>query len=155
MLTLSVQVPDTRDRAAFATLRDGFKTVMTGNAAASATQTIAASHANPACDPLRLWGHPPYGRYRLLNHRPASPDQAREYGRHLLLFEPESGQALEAESFGRLALLVYGGPADRERKLRRTQGGVRLTERMLDAIVTRLRTADDMALDLEPLRAPA
>jgi hypothetical protein len=155
MLTLNVQVPEARDRAAFATLRDGFKTVMNGNAVASATPTIAASNANPSCDPMRLWGHPPFGSYRLLNHRPASHDQAREYGSHLLVFEPESGQALEAESFGRLALLVYAGPADRDRKLRRTQGGVRLTDRMLDAIVSRLRSAEDMVLELEPLRAPS
>src|SRR5687767_13639016 len=118
MLKLTVQVPQARDRTALATLRDGTAIVASDHAAASAMQSVAARHANPACDPLRLCGHPPLGTYSLLSHEPTRLQQAAEYGAHLLLFEPQSGDALDAESFGRLALLVYGGGAN---SLRRTQ----------------------------------
>ncbi len=155
MLTLNVRVEAARDRTGVATLRDGSKTVMTGPVAASATQAIAARRANPGCDPLRVWGHPPFGGYRLLHYVEARPDLHGEYGTHLLLFEPESGQALEAESFGRLALLAYGGPAGRDGRLRRTQGGLRLSSKLLYAIVERLRAGANMALLLAPLTAPA
>jgi uncharacterized membrane protein YgcG len=150
MLRLKVEVPEGRDRTAFATLRDGSRTVATAHAVASATPALAAQHANPACDPLRPWGHPPLGRYSLLHHEPAPSRQAPEYGAHLLLFQPESGEALDAESFGRLALLAYGGPGRR-----RTQGGLRLTNEMLDAIVRRLSPGEEMTLDLVTLQPPA
>ncbi|MBI3917247.1 MAG: hypothetical protein HY322_09595 [Betaproteobacteria bacterium] len=155
MLKLNVQVPEPRNRTAIATLRDGFNTIATDHAVASATPALAAQHANPSCDPLRPWGHPPLGSYRLLHHEPAQPDQSKEYGSHLLLFEPESGPALEAESFGRLALLVYGGAADHNRKMRRTQGGLRLGARMLDAVVKRLHPGEELTLELVPLRDPS
>jgi hypothetical protein len=155
MLTLNVQVPAARDRAGVATLHDGRATIMTGPAVASAAPAIGAKRANPACDPLRAWGHPPFGGYRLLHHVQARPDLAGEYGAHLLLFEPQSGQALDAESFGRLALLAYGGPAGRDGRLRRTQGGLRLADRMITAIVARLQSGADLALAIAALTAPA
>jgi uncharacterized membrane protein YgcG len=155
MLALNVRVAETRERTGVATLRDGLKTVMTGPVVASATQAIAARRANPDCNPLRVWGHPPFGGYRLLHYVEARADLHGEYGTHLLLFEPESGQALEAESFGRLALPAYSGPAGRDGRLRRTQGGLRLSNKMLNAIVEKLRAGSDMTLELAPLTAPA
>lgn len=150
MLTLKVEVPEARDRAAFATLRDGMRTVATGPAVASATPAFAAQRANPDCDPLRLCGHPPLGRYRLLHREPTGAGQPAHYGAQLLLFEPQSGPALHAESFGRLGLLVFGGPPGR-----RTQGGLRVNNEMLNAIVTRLSQGGDMTLEVVPLRAHA
>ena len=155
MLRLTVEIPEARDHAAVATLRDGFTTIVSDAAAASATEAYARMHDNPDCDPLRRWGHPPFGQYVLLNHQPSQADLAREYGHHLLLFQPTSGPALQAESFGRLAMLAYGGPSGADRKMRRTQGGLRLTDHMLNAIVARLKPQDDLMLELKPLRAPA
>ena len=154
MLRLTVQVPEGRDRTAVAELRDGLKTVVSGTAAASSTPAIAAAHGNSVCDPLRPWGHPPFGVYRLLSHLAATVAEAREYGSPVLLFEPQSGAALDAESFGRLALLVYGGPAGRDGRLRRTQGGVRVTDAMLRIVAARLAAGAELELRLEPLRAP-
>ena len=151
MLTLKIEVPEARDRTAIATLRDGVKTLATDHAVASATPTLAAQHGNPDCDPLRLCGHPPLGRYRLLN-RQRAPDHVREYGSHILLFEPEAGPALDAESFGRLALLAYGGAKGRDNAMRRTQGGLRLSDTMLHAVVSRLSPGQTMKLELVPLR---
>jgi uncharacterized membrane protein YgcG len=152
MLTLQVEVAEARDRTAFATLREGLRTVASGAAVASATPAFAARHANPQCDPLRLCGHPPLGRYRLLHHEPAGAGRLAHYGAHLLLFEPQSGPALDAESFGRLGVLVFGGPAGR-----RTQGGLRVGNEMLSAIVARLSKTggEGMTLDVVPLRPRA
>lgn len=152
MLTLNVQVPEKRDATAIATLRDGPKIITRDYAAASTTPAIAALNANPTCDPLRLSGHPPLGRYRLLDHRPAQREQAKEYGAYLLLFEPESGPALDAESFGRLGLLVYGGPTGRGKSMRPTQGGLRLSNKMLHTVVSRLQPGVALTLELVPLR---
>lgn len=150
MLTLKIEVPEARDGMALATLRDGSAVVATDHAVASATPALAATRGNRACDPLRPHGHPPLGRYSLINHEATQPAHTAAYGAHLLLFQPESGQALDAESFGRLALLAYGGPAGC-----RTQGGLRLSARMLQAVVTRLSPGNEMTLDLVPLRPRA
>src|SRR5215813_8300404 len=155
MLTLTVQVPEARDRTALAALRSGLKTIATGPAVASAIPAIAAQRGNPACDPLRPWGHPALGGYRLLLHRATRPDQSAEYGGHFLLFEPVSGAALSAESYGRLGLLAYGGAAGRDRRMRRTQGGLRLSNQLLQTVVARLDAGEDMMLRLETLAAPA
>ena len=101
MLTLSIQVPEARDRTALATLIRHNKKIAEGFAAASASPKIAAARGNPECDPLRAWGHPPLGTYRLINHQPSGKDYAGEYGMHLLLFEPLSGPALQAQAAGR------------------------------------------------------
>jgi uncharacterized membrane protein YgcG len=155
MLALTVQVPAARDRTATATLRDGLTTIAGGQAVATATVALATQRGNAACDPLRPWGHPPGGRYRLLNHEPTTSAQLDEYGSHLLLFEPQTGEALEAESFGRLGLLVYGGAAGSDGRMRATQGGLRLKDAMLDEIVRRLRAKEEMSLELVPVHAPA
>src|SRR5262249_53398669 len=138
MLELNVRVHPARDRTGIAVLRDGSRIHTEGLVAASATPSLAARRGNRSCDPLRAWGHPPFGRYRLLHRVQARPELQSEYGNHLFLFEPESGQALEAESFGRLALLAYGGPVGRDGWLRRTQGGVRLGEALMYAMFLQL-----------------
>lgn len=151
MISLSIQVPRARTRTATATLRDGSKTLLTGHAAASATPAIATLNSNATCDPLRPWGHPPTGNYQILDMRPAKKEQAAEYGMHILLFEPRSGQALSAEAHGRLGLLVYGGPPGCDKYLRTTQGGVRLSNEMLSAVVKKLGRGLTMTLVIEEL----
>ncbi|MDB5863101.1 MAG: hypothetical protein JWO70_907 [Betaproteobacteria bacterium] len=148
MLRLTVEVPEARDRTAIATLRDGSRIVAMDHAVAAATPAVAAAHGNPACDPLRRCGHPPLGRYAFVYQQPAQGAQQQEYGAQLLLFQPQSGAALEAEAFGRLALLVYGGRTGRDKNMRRTQGGLRLSDTMLRDIVSRLKSAGELQLDL-------
>ena len=150
MLTLRIEVPAARDAMALATLHDGSTKVATDYAVASAAPEVAKKRGNRACDPLRPYGHPPLGRYSLINQEPTQPAQAAAYGDHLLLFQPESGQALDAESFGRLALLAYGGPTGC-----RTQGGLRLSAKMLRTVVTHLASDKEMTLELEALRPRA
>ena len=151
MISLNIQVPRARTRTATATLRDGSKILFTGQAAASATPAIANLNGNATCDPLRLRGHPPIGNYQILDMRPAKKEQTAEYGMHILLFEPRAGQALSAEAHGRLGLLVYGGPPGRDKYLRTTQGGVRLSNEMLSAVVKKLGRGLTMTLVIEEL----
>ena len=152
MIILNIHVPESRSATAVATLRDGNKTLLTGHAVATATAAIASASGNPTCDPLRIGGHPPVGNYQLLDKRPAKKEQAAEYGMSILLFEPRSGQAGHAEAYGRLGLLVYGGPPGRDKLLRRTQGGLRLSNEILSAVVKKLGNGLNMSLEIEYLQ---
>ena len=125
MLHLKVLVPEGRERSAVLILSDGMKRIREDLGVASSVPKLAAAHGNAACDPLRPWGHAPFGSYRLLRRAAAPAGCDIEYGSELLLFEAQDGPALESESFGRLAFLVYAGPAGRDQHPRRTQGGPR------------------------------
>lgn len=155
MLTINVRVPETHDRTAAVEVVSGYSKIATDIAAASALPDLAARNGNAECDPMRPYGHPPVGTYRLLTHAPAPEGCEIEYGKHFLVFEPESGDALEAESFGRLLLLAYAGPSGKDGNLRRTQGGIRLKQATLDTILARLQADPDARLSIRPLRAPA
>jgi hypothetical protein len=155
MITLNIEVPEARDRTAIALLKRGTKKLVQGFAAASASPQIAAARGNAACDPLRAWGHPPTGTYWLINHRAANKSHSGEYGMHLMLFEPASGAALDAQAAGRVALLVYGGPSGQDKRMRRTQGGVRLSNDMLSAIIKQVAHDNEITLTIETLRKPS
>jgi hypothetical protein len=151
MLTLVVRVPDGHNRTAMATLRDGPRTVLKDFAVAVPLAGLGQQHGNPTGDPLRPFGPVPRGDYSLVALAPTPADGVAEYGAHLLAFEPQSGPALDAESFGRLVLLAYAGPSGRELRLRRTQGGLRLTVAMVNAIVSKLTPDTELLLRVEGL----
>jgi hypothetical protein len=153
MLILEVLVPETRDGTAVMTLSDGTGKIREEAGVASAAPKLAAAHGNPDCNPLRPGGHPPFGSYLLLKHAGAPEGCALEYGTDILLFEAQNGPALEAESFGRLGLLVYSGPPGKDALPRRTQGGVRLSRQMMGEIVSRMGADGDMGLRIGPLDA--
>lgn len=155
MININVRVPESRDRTAVVEIRSGLSKVADGIAVASASPALAARHGNPHCDPLRPWGHPPLGSYRLLAQGPAPAGCDIEYGGHLLVFQPESGSALEAESFGRLLLLAYAGPAGKSGQLRPTQGGLRLQQKTFDALRAVLAAAPEAVLEIDVLRPPS
>src|SRR5215470_10075769 len=75
----------------------------------TADEGSARAAGNPDRDPLRPGGHAPLGTYRLREVKEVPEASRREYGSHSLVFEPRSGEALQAESFGRLALALHGG----------------------------------------------
>jgi hypothetical protein len=151
MLNLLVRVPDVANRTAMATLRDGARVVLKDYAVAVPQSGLGQQHGNPTGDPRRPYGPVPRGAYALAALAPTPADAVPEYGTHLLAFEPQSGPALEAESFGRLVLLAYAGPSGRDLTLRRTQGGLRLTVAMVNAIVSRLSPDAELQLRVEPL----
>jgi len=142
MLKITVSVPEDRSEAGLAVLTDGASRLLEEVAVASADVRNAKRQGNAGCDPLRPGGHPPVGRYELAARGDTPPGAQGEYGNVLLLFEPKSGPALEAEARGRLGLLVYSGARGRDLYPRRTQGGVRLTQALINALLSRL---DDQA----------
>jgi len=155
MLGIIVKVPQDRGLAGVVEIRSHSSMVARGFAVASASPDLAARHGNPRCDPLRPWGHPPLGMYRLLAQGPSPTGCEIEYGRQLLVFQPETGKALEAEAFGRLLLLVYAGPAGEGGRLRRTQGGVRLDQKAFDTMLAALAPDPHAVLSIEVLQPPS
>jgi len=147
MLTLELEVPKDRASLAIATLREGKNILLSDFAAASATPSIGAMQNNRSRDPKLPSNHPPRGVYFLAGHARNSGAPLAEYGADLLLFcprkldwlystfleEEEAGWALE-----RHGLLVYGGAPGADGCMRRTQGGVRLSERMISALCKHL-----------------
>jgi hypothetical protein len=154
MLNIKVRVPEQRDRSAVVEIHSGLSKIADGSAVASASVDLAARNGNPRCDPLRPWGHPPLGSYRLLAQGPAPVGCDIEYGKQLLVFQPESGEALEAEAFGRLLLLAYAGPAAKDGLPRPTQGGLRLEQKIFDALLAALATHPQALLQIDVLRPP-
>ncbi len=155
MLVINVRVPKDRDHAAVVEVKSGMSTIARGLAAASASPEIAAIRGNTNCDPMRPWGHPAAGGYQLIAQGLAPDGCQIEYGRHLFAFQPVAGDALDAESFGRLTLLMYAGTAAREGGLRRTQGGIRLDQGVMDALVARLAPGDELVMHVDVMMAPA
>jgi hypothetical protein len=150
MLKIKVSVPEKRDRAAFVEITAGGTTLIEDYAVATA-HAKAAKHADSASRIGMSDGHPPFGLYEL-TARGATPSGAEpEYGATLLLFEPLSGPALQAESYGRFGLLVYAGAAGRDMFLRRTQGGVRLSQRAMDILREHLGTEGEAELQIHAL----
>jgi len=154
MFYIKVKVPADRDRTAVVEFWSGRSRLATGVSVASASSELAARHGNAGCDPMRSWGHPPFGSYQLLAQGPSPAGCEIEYGRRMLVFQPMSGKALEAESFGRLLLPAYAGPAGKTGRLRLTQGGLRLQQDQFDMLLGELARDPEATLEIEALRPP-
>lgn len=154
MLELIVTVTPARDRAAGLRIVDGLRTLVDDWAIATVDPAAALRADNPKADPLRPHGHPPLGRYELTARGDAPQGTETEYGRTLLLFEPVSGEALDAESFGRLGLLVYAGRMAPDSRLRRTQGGLRISSMAMDLLLGRIEEHTAVELRIEPFEPP-
>jgi hypothetical protein len=117
----------------------------------TADETAARAAGNPERDPLRPGGHAPFGTYRLREVRGVPQESRDEYGRHSLIFEPRSGEALQAESFGRLALALHGGAPGEDGRLRPTDGGFRVDDGALQRIAKAVRPGDELEVKERPL----
>jgi hypothetical protein len=151
---ITVTVTPERDLAARLRLAQGSRTLYEDWAAASTDPDCAARLGNRSLDPLRPGGHPPLGRYELVARGAPPKGTEAEYGRKLLLFEPVGGQALDAEAYGRLALLVYAGRMAPDSKLRRTQGGLRLSSTAMDFLLVGLGDETPVELRIEIAEPP-
>lgn len=146
MYRITVTVTPERDLAAHMRLSNRTQTIYEDWAAASADPKHAARLGNKSLDPLRPGGHPPLGHYELVAQAAPPEGTENEYGRKVLLFEPVRGPALDAEAYGRLALLVYSGRMAPDSKLRRTQGGLRLSSTAMDFLL--VGVGDDTPVEL-------
>jgi uncharacterized membrane protein YgcG len=152
MLTLQLIVPRDRSGCAEATLIEYDQSVLyRGFAVASASLVIGARHGNADCDTHKPWGHPPCGAYDCTGRLQATPEQAAEYGLELWVFRGEYGAAALAGMNGRPAFLAYGGAAGADGLMRRTQGGFRLTDELMAAILRALTKGNEPP-DMKRLR---
>lgn len=116
------------------------------DACATVKRRAAEAARNPSADPLRRGGHVPFGAYRFKTLRTLPADWHDEFGAQALVFEPAGGQALHAESNGRLELLVHAGRIGADGRLRRTNGDVRVDDATLAQLLR--ATAGGMTLEV-------
>jgi hypothetical protein len=159
MLTLELEVPKNRASLAIATLRDDNKILMSDFAAASATPSISAEHGNPSCDPKLPWGHPPLGTYWLIGSARNTGAPQAEYGGDQFVFYSKTGstprdarEARKAGLHGRRGLLAYSGALGADSYMRRTQGGIRLPDKMVAAICKQLPLRPFVKLTLRQIK---
>ncbi len=139
MLTLKLTLPRDRGCYAVATLiGDDHSEMPRGFAVASASLVLGALHDNVDCNTHKPWGHPPSGTYNCVGRAQATPEQTAEYGPELWVFRGEYGSAALSGMYGRPAFLAYAGAAGADGLMRRTQGGFRLTDEMMAAILSAL-----------------
>ncbi len=117
----------------------------------TADEAAARAAGNPERDPLRPGGHAPFGTYRLREVRGVPEASRDEYGRHSLVFQPRSGEALQAESFGRLALALHGGAPGEDGRLRPTDGGFRVEDGILPRLAQAVGPGDELEVKEKPL----
>lgn len=153
-MKLVVQVDPRRDREGTLTLRDAADRVVFGPVpvCATADQAVARELGNAVRDPQRPGGHPPFGSYRFVKATRLTPDEHRARGPCALFFEPRTGDAVSAESHGRLLLELHGGAPGSAGGLRPTGGGLRVMDEVVEELATRLRGDADCELELQAVR---
>lgn len=172
---LTILLPEARDRCGRAVLVSGGGEVLLGpfRVLGTASRHVSRRMGNPDHDRLRPFGDPPSGTYAVASSLPPGTLHTRRPGRFgklgALVLEPTGGEALEAKTHGRARIVLHGGPRDRERRLRRTRGGLRVGNGKLAALLAAINRAQlagdplsaveivDVArgFDQEPALAPA
>lgn len=153
-MKLVIQVDPRRDREGALALYDAAGTVVFGPVpvCATADQSVARQLSNAVRDPLRPGGHPPFGSYRFVKATRLAPDEYRARGPCALVFEPRTGDAVSAESHGRLLLELHGGAPGSGGGLRPTGGGLRVADEVVEELATRLRGDAACELELQAVR---
>jgi len=149
-MKLLAKIDPRRDREGTLTLLDATGKTVIGPVpvCGTADEALAKAQQNPSRDALRPGGHPPFGRYRLAKIEGVEPRGRWGKGPNVLAFEPESGDALRAESFGRLLLELHGGAPGPEGMLRATGGGLRVSDEVIQELAARLEGAGACELEL-------
>ena len=139
-MKLLVQVDPRRDREGSLTLYDDGNRVALGPVpvCATADAALARRMQNASCDPMRPGGHAPFGTYRLAKIDALDASERSERGPYALAFEPVAGDALHAESFGRLLLDLHGGARGSDGRLRATGGSLRVEDNVVEELARRL-----------------
>lgn len=115
---------------------------------ATADPAAARASGNPAADPLRPGGHAPFGTYVLKQVRRMAGALIRDWGEFTIVFEPRSGQAREAESYGRLVLALHGGDPGDDGRLRTTSLGLRVDRQTLEQVAAAADRGERVELDI-------
>jgi hypothetical protein len=145
MSKLIIVVPAGRRAAGRAVLlgSDGKPRLPPFRVLATASTTAATRRGNPSRDWRRPFGDTPTGSYVVAGALPPgarSADVTEPVG--ALVLAPVGGNALEALRAGRTRFLVHGGRPDGEGRLRSTLGGVRVSNKDLEALLAAINQAN-------------
>jgi len=157
MHRLIVTLPENRDYAGMLWLEGADGDVIAGPFAVCgrADQKAAQHHANPNRDPLLPFGDTPLGRYRVAGIQSSGAGTARPadhfgpYG--VIVLTPTGGDAALADANGRFHVLIQGGAPAHERRLRPTNGSLRLGNRDQRILMGMLGEWRDTPCELRPM----
>jgi hypothetical protein len=161
MHRLLVTLPENRDFTGMLLVEDAKGDVVAGPFAVCGRADAAAArrHDNPSRDPLLPFGDTPLGRYRIEGVLPSGNGTERpadRYGPHgVIVLRPTAGDAALADANGRFHLLIQGGAPGPGRRLRPTNGSLRLGNREQKRLIEILRDRRGIVCELLPMPAPA
>lgn len=155
MAKLIVSLPEDRGYAGTLRVENGRGRVLAGPfpVCGRADGAAARRHDNRARNPLLPFGDTPLGRYRVVGVLPGGTDwPADRFGPHgVVVLQPTAGEAALADANGRFHLLIQGGRLGRGRRLRPTNGALRLANRDQKRLIDLLRRRRDVVCECVPM----
>jgi len=145
MHKLIVSLPSNRELEGRLTLEEENGRVLAGPfpVCGLADRNAAGRHGNPSGNALLLFGDTPLGRYRIAGIHPTGRKTslpAEQFGPHgVVVLTPAAGDAALADANGRFCIVIQGGTLAPGRRLRPTNGALRLTDKDQRTLVRALR----------------
>lgn len=122
-----------------------------------ANDLMARDAKNPGRDPLLPFGDMPLGGYqvqRIIESGTGTAYPGDEFGSSgIVLLQPASGDAGLADANGRFGFFIQGGALSRDRRLRPTEGSLRLTNRDQRKLMGLLRNCECIECDCHVMDA--
>jgi hypothetical protein len=145
MYKLIVTLPVNRDFEGILRLEDDKGRLVAGPFAVCgrADREAAGQHGNPSCKALLPFGDTPLGGYRMAGILPTGRRTnlpAERFGPYgVVVLEPTAGEAALADANGRFNIVIQGGKLGRGRRLRPTNGSLRLADKDQKRLIRALR----------------
>jgi len=145
MHKLIVSLPTNREFEGSLTLEEENGRVLAGPfpVCGLADRAAAGRHGNPSGHALLPFGDTPLGRYRVAGIQATGPRTslpAEQFGPHgVIVLTPTAGDAALADANGRFCIVIQGGTLAQGRRLRPTNGALRLTDKDQRTLVRTLR----------------
>jgi hypothetical protein len=145
MYKLIVTLPVNRDFEGVLRLEDQTGHVVAGPFAVCgrADRGAAGRHGNSSCHALLPFGDTPLGRYRMTGIVPTGRRTSlpvERFGPHgVVVLTPAAGDAALADANGRFCIVIQGGKLGPGRRLRPTNGSLRLADKDQKRLVRALR----------------
>lgn len=161
MSKLLIVLPAARDYCGRAVLLSGSGARLLGpfRVLGTASRSVSRRNGNPGCERRLPFGDPPAGSYLLAGSLPPGPRprRAARFGRlGALVLQPKAGEAM-ALAGERPRVVLHGGKCDKKGRLRRTRGGLRVSNANLQkllAAVNRAQADGDPVATVEILDVP-
>lgn len=154
MLRIVVELPRNRDFCGALSVFGANGEVLCGPfpVAGRANDALASSRGNPGRNRLLRFGDTPTGTWRVRDILPSGRDTSFtvfDFGPNgVVVLEATGGEAALADANGRFQLLIQGGDASSENRLRATAGALRLSNDSLARLVEVLREDEASRCDV-------